>query len=63
MEQTSSFSALNLSEEMLRALEKKGYGWPTRVQAEAIPPLLAVARCDCQGAHRARARPLPSASR
>ena len=41
MEQTSSFSALNLSEEMLRALEKKGYGWPTRVQAEAIPPLLA----------------------
>ena len=41
MEQTSSFSALNLSEEMLRALEKKGYGWPTRVQAEAIPPLMA----------------------
>ena len=39
MDQTS-FSSLGLSEQMLRALEKKGYGWPTRVQAEAIPPLM-----------------------
>ena len=39
MDQTS-FSSLGLSEQMLRALEKKGYGWPTWVQAEAIPPLM-----------------------
>ncbi len=35
-----NFTALGLSGQMLSALEKKGYGWPTRVQAEAIPPLL-----------------------
>lgn len=35
-----SFQDLGLSEEILMALEKKGYGYPTRVQAEAIPPLL-----------------------
>ncbi|MCI8526695.1 MAG: DEAD/DEAH box helicase [Oscillospiraceae bacterium] len=36
-----SFQELGLSEEILMALEKKGYGYPTRVQAEAIPPLMA----------------------
>ena len=32
-----TFSNLGLSESMLRALEKKGYGYPTTIQAEAIP--------------------------
>ena len=32
-----SFSDLGLSEAMLKALEKKGYGYPTTIQAEAIP--------------------------
>ena len=32
-----TFSDLGLSESMLRALEKKGYGYPTTIQAEAIP--------------------------
>lgn len=36
-----SFAQLGLSEEILKALEKKGYGYPTRVQEEAIPPLMA----------------------
>ena len=36
-----TFRDLGLSEEILRALEEKGYGYPTRVQAEAIPPLMA----------------------
>lgn len=35
-----SFAQLGLSEEILKALEKKGYGYPTRVQEEAIPPLM-----------------------
>lgn len=35
-----SFQDLGLSEEILAALEKKGYGYPTQVQAEAIPPLM-----------------------
>lgn len=35
-----TFRSLGLSEELLTALDKKGYGYPTRVQAEAIPPLL-----------------------
>ena len=34
------FSNLNISSEVLRALEDKGYQIPTQVQAEAIPPLL-----------------------
>ena len=37
---TITFQDLGLSPEILQALEKKGYGYPTRVQAEAIPPLL-----------------------
>ncbi len=32
-----SFQDLGLSEAMLRALEKKGYGYPTTIQAQAIP--------------------------
>ena len=32
-----SFQNLGLSEAMLKALEKKGYGYPTTIQAEAIP--------------------------
>ena len=32
-----TFENLGLSEAMLKALEKKGYGWPTTIQAEAIP--------------------------
>ena len=40
MEQELTFKDLGLSEEILKALEKKGYGYPTRVQAEAIPPFL-----------------------
>ncbi len=41
MEQPILFQDLGISGEILRALEKKGYGYPTRVQAEAIPPLMA----------------------
>ena len=36
-----TFQDLNIPEKILAALEKKGYGYPTRVQAEAIPPLMA----------------------
>ena len=32
-----TFSDLGLSDAMLKALEKKGYGYPTTIQAEAIP--------------------------
>ena len=32
-----TFADLGLSDAMLKALEKKGYGWPTTIQAEAIP--------------------------
>ena len=44
MEETNTpitFEDLGLSEEMLKALEKKGYGYPTTIQAEAIPQFLA----------------------
>ncbi len=37
MEETISFAELGLSEAMLKALESKGYGYPTTVQALAIP--------------------------
>ena len=36
----ATFESLGLSEAMLKALEKKGYGWPTTIQAEAIPCFL-----------------------
>ena len=32
-----TFADLGLSEAMRKALEKKGYGYPTTIQAEAIP--------------------------
>ena len=35
-----TFEDLPISGEILRALEKKGYGYPTQVQAEAIGPLM-----------------------
>ena len=37
MEETITFESLGLSPEMLKALEKKGYGYPTTIQALAIP--------------------------
>ena len=40
-EQMQTFQDLGLSDEILQALEKRGYGYPTKIQAEAIPPLLA----------------------
>ena len=35
-----TFEDLGISQEILQALEKKGYGYPTSVQREAIPPLM-----------------------
>ncbi|MBQ2892884.1 MAG: DEAD/DEAH box helicase [Oscillospiraceae bacterium] len=35
-----TFADLGLSEAMLKALEKKGYGYPTTIQMEAIPHFL-----------------------
>ncbi len=35
-----TFQDLPISEEIQRALEKKGYGYPTQIQAEAIGPLM-----------------------
>ena len=32
-----TFQDLGLSDAMLKALEQRGYGWPTTIQAEAIP--------------------------
>ena len=39
-ESSITFADLGLSEAMLKALEKKGYGYPTTIQAEAIPSFL-----------------------
>jgi len=39
-EKNSLFRDLGLSEAMLKALEKKGYGYPTTIQQEAIPAFL-----------------------
>ena len=50
----ATFESLGLSEAMLKALEKKGYGYPTTIQAEAIPPFYGVEGCYCQGTHRHR---------
>ncbi len=36
----ATFESLGLSPAMLKALEKKGYGYPTTIQAEAIPYFL-----------------------
>ncbi len=35
-----TFESLGLSEAMRKALEQKGYGYPTTIQAQAIPPFL-----------------------
>lgn len=40
MEQNLTFADLGLSKEILQALEQKGYGYPTRIQAEAILPFM-----------------------
>lgn len=40
MEDMITFESLGLSDAMLRALEKKGYGYPTTIQAQAIPHFL-----------------------
>jgi len=40
MEEILSFRDLGLSEAMLKALEKKGYGYPTTIQAKAIPEFM-----------------------
>ena len=37
MESNITFQDMGLSDAMLKALEKKGYGYPTTIQAEAIP--------------------------
>ena len=39
-ESNITFESLGLSQAMLKALEKKGYGYPTTIQAEAIPCFL-----------------------
>ena len=40
MNENITFADLGLSEPMLKALEKKSYGYPTTIQAEAIPHFL-----------------------
>ena len=40
MNENMTFADLGLSDAMLKALEKKGYGWPTTIQQEAIPCFL-----------------------
>ncbi len=41
MDETNiTFNDLGLSESMLKALEKKGYGYPTTIQQQAIPEFL-----------------------
>ncbi len=39
-EKKLTFRDLGLSEAMLKALEKKGYGYPTTIQAQAIPEFM-----------------------
>ena len=40
MDENITFSQLGLSDAMLKALEKKGYGWPTTIQQLAIPEFM-----------------------
>ena len=40
MNENITFAELGLSQAMLKALEKKGYGYPTTIQTEAIPAFL-----------------------
>jgi len=39
-ETTMRFEDMGLSEAMLRALDQKGYGYPTSIQQQAIPPFM-----------------------
>ena len=41
METNITFASLGIPAPILQALEEKGYGYPTRVQAEAIGPMMA----------------------
>jgi len=40
MNEMTTFADLGLSDAMLKALEKKGYGYPTTIQAQAIPEFM-----------------------
>ena len=40
MTENITFQDLGLSEAMLKALEKKGYGYPTTIQQQAIPEFM-----------------------
>ena len=40
IENNITFKEMGLSEQMLKALEKKGYGYPTTIQQQAIPEFL-----------------------
>ena len=40
MEEVKTFQSLGLSQQMLKALEKKGYGYPTTIQQLAIPEFM-----------------------
>ena len=40
MEELLTFRDMGLSDAMLKALEKKGYGYPTTIQAKAIPEFM-----------------------
>ena len=40
MEKEITFAQLGIPQEILLALEDKGYGYPTRVQELAIPPMM-----------------------
>ena len=60
MNENITFADLGLSEPMLKALEKKGYGYPTTIQAEAIPHFMQW-RDVIAKAPPVRAKPLPSA--
>ncbi|MBE6975934.1 MAG: DEAD/DEAH box helicase [Ruminococcaceae bacterium] len=40
MNENITFAELGLSEAMLKALEKKGYGYPTTIQQQAIPEFM-----------------------
>ena len=40
MSEQKTFQELGLSEEILKALEARGYGYPTKIQEEAIPPFM-----------------------
>ncbi len=56
------YADLNLSPELMRAIDKKGYVQATPVQAGAIPLLHGVEGRDREGPPPERARPLPSVS-